>query len=88
MSTAMITSKGQTTIPKRVRDALKLKPGDRVEFNLQDGQAVMRAASCDVRALKGMLPKARRSATLEQMDAAIKLAVSRRYLRTRTTNPA
>jgi AbrB family looped-hinge helix DNA binding protein len=29
-----ITSKGQVTIPKRVREALRLAPGDRVEFDV------------------------------------------------------
>lgn len=32
MTTAKVTSKGQITIPKRVREQLGLKPGDEVEF--------------------------------------------------------
>jgi AbrB family looped-hinge helix DNA binding protein len=40
-----ITSKGQATIPKAVRDHLKLKPGDRVKFFLQaDGSVALRTA--------------------------------------------
>jgi antitoxin PrlF len=40
-----ITVKGQVTIPKRVRDALHLSPGDGVEFELNEqGQAVVRRA--------------------------------------------
>jgi len=34
-----ITSKGQTTIPKEVRKKLKLKPGDRIYWILEDDQA-------------------------------------------------
>ncbi len=38
---ATVTSKGQITIPKRVRDQLGLKPGSRVEFVLVKGHAVL-----------------------------------------------
>jgi len=40
-----LTVKGQVTIPKRVRDALGLKPGDRVDFVLgDDGRVVVQSA--------------------------------------------
>lgn len=40
-----LTVKGQVTIPKRVRDALGLKPGDRVAFEVDErGQVVVRRA--------------------------------------------
>lgn len=41
MSTAMITAKGQITIPKNVRQALDLKKGDRVVFMLEGEQAIL-----------------------------------------------
>jgi AbrB family looped-hinge helix DNA binding protein len=34
MSTAALTSKGQVTIPKDVRDRLGLRKGDRIEFRI------------------------------------------------------
>ncbi len=37
-----ITSKGQTTIPAPVRDALNLKPGDRVSYELAKDHATLR----------------------------------------------
>ncbi len=40
-----LTSKGQVTIPKRVRDALGIEPGSRVEFGLEEeGRAFVRPA--------------------------------------------
>ena len=39
-----VTSKGQVTIPKRLRDNLGLKPGSTVDFQLEaDGRVVLRA---------------------------------------------
>lgn len=41
---ATLTSKGQVTVPKEIRDALGLKPRDRVEIFVKDGAAWMRKA--------------------------------------------
>ena len=40
-----ITVKGQVTIPKKVRDSLRLSPGDGVEFNVnREGQVIVHKA--------------------------------------------
>jgi len=39
MATVSVTSKGQVTIPKRVRQALGITPGSKVEFDLGGGGA-------------------------------------------------
>jgi antitoxin PrlF len=54
---ASVTSKGQITIPKRVRDALGIKSGTLVEFVLEDGRAVMSPVLGGVDALYGSLNK-------------------------------
>jgi len=76
---ATITAKGQVTVPKPIRDRLKLKPGDRVDFVL-DARDEVRVVpvTASVRQLKGMLPKPRKPVTLEQMDDAIAKAYARR----------
>jgi AbrB family looped-hinge helix DNA binding protein len=55
---ATLTSKGQTTIPKAIRDSLGMKPGDRMTFTLMpDATVVIRVKSKSVTALAGMLHK-------------------------------
>jgi AbrB family looped-hinge helix DNA binding protein len=57
MPTATLTSKGQTTIPREVREFLKLKAGDKLEFKLNPDESTvtLKAANIDVLSLKGML---------------------------------
>jgi antitoxin PrlF len=53
-----LTSKGQTTIPKDIREALKLKSGDRITFTLMpDGTVQMRAKNRSAASLGGLLRK-------------------------------
>lgn len=40
MPTATLTSKGQVTIPKKIRDKLNLKPGDKINFDIETGGEV------------------------------------------------
>lgn len=69
---ATITSKGQITLPKALRDHLNLAAGDRVEFILEDNNVVrMVPRTTSITRLKGMLPKPKRPVSMEEMDAAI-----------------
>jgi len=67
---ATLTSKGQTTIPKEIRDRLSLKAGDRMTFTLmQDGTVVMRVKSKSVTELAGVLhKKGRKPIPVEQLS--------------------
>jgi antitoxin PrlF len=56
MSVSTLTTKGQTTIPKDIRDGLGLKPHDQVHFTLlADGTVIMRAKKRSVTELYGAL---------------------------------
>ena len=59
MSTdATLTSKGQTTIPKEIREGLRMKPGDRMTFTLlPDGTVLLRVKNKSVMSLAGRLHK-------------------------------
>ena len=79
MATATVTSKGQITIPAKVRSALGLDAGDRVEFvELEKGQFTMIAATRSVQELKGLFRhKVRKPVLIEEMNAAIARHASR-----------
>ena len=54
MSNATLTSKGQTTIPKEIRDSLGLKAKDRLNFTLlNDGTVIMRVKNKSILDLVG-----------------------------------
>ena len=73
MTSAVITSKGQITIPKPVRDGLGVESGDRVEFvELERGVYTVVAATRDVRDLKGMIPKPAKAVSVEDMNKAVR----------------
>ena len=55
---ATLTSKGQTTIPKEIRDGLGIKPGDRLTFTLlSDGTVILRAKKKKILEIAGILHK-------------------------------
>jgi AbrB family looped-hinge helix DNA binding protein len=70
--TGTVTSKGQTTIPKVVRDQLKLKAGDTLTYVLKGDHVVLRAKNKSIRDLRGVLARpGQRPVTLAEMDQAI-----------------
>ena len=73
MSTAVLTSKGQVTIPAEVRRRMGIDTGDRIEFvEVEGGGFVIKPAVDDVRSLKGLLKKPDKPISVEEMDAAIR----------------
>ncbi len=54
MTHSTITSKGQTTIPGKIRKALRIKPGDRLEYVVEGDHATIRV-HLGTRSLKGVL---------------------------------
>lgn len=69
---ATITSKGQVTVPKSVRDRLHLKAGDRIDFVLEDDGCVrVTPVNASVTRLKGMVPKPEFPVSIEAMDESI-----------------
>ena len=75
-----LSSKGQATIPKAVRDRLQIKAGDRFKFFFHpDGVIILPKIS--TARLKGMIPKPAESVSLEEMDRAIAEGATERFRR-------
>ena len=74
MASATITTKGQITIPKSIRDSLMLNTGDQIEFIVTDKrEALIRPISKKVDDVFGILNKpGRKTVTVEEMDEKIR----------------
>ena len=68
---ATITSKGQTTVPKPVRDHLGLKPGDKVRFFIAPDGAVTMLPVLPISSLRGFSRKSDEPVSIEEMNEAI-----------------
>jgi AbrB family looped-hinge helix DNA binding protein len=74
MPNSTVTSKGQITVPKIIRDALQLEAGDRVQFRLRDdGVVEMKPETGDLTDLFEVLkPSKKKQVSENEMDRAIR----------------
>ena len=76
---ATITSKGQVTVPKPIRDRLHLKAGDKLEFMLEeDGNLRVAPVTASVTQLKGILSKPPVTLSIAEMNEAIATSAARK----------
>lgn len=81
MQTA-ITTKGQATIPKDIRDHFKLKAGDQVKWFIHPAGHIVALPVLPVTALRGILKsKTKAPLSLREMDEAIAEGATARYQR-------
>jgi len=75
MKSATITTKGQVTIPKEIRDYLKLEVGNKIDFVIdENGTVKIIPLNVPVTALSGILHRpGLAAATIDDMEAAIAL---------------
>jgi len=80
MSTSTLTSKGQITLPRDVRQALGLGVGDKVDFVEVEGGFKIVPLRKDVRGLKGRFAgRVTRPVTIQEMDDAIAQSAAERH---------
>jgi antitoxin PrlF len=79
---AKVTSKGQITVPKAVRERLDVGPGDYLIFREEaNGTIVVEAATSDVMSLAGSVSSKVRGVTVEAMQDAVQQAAAARTKR-------
>lgn len=80
MSTATLTTKGQITIPKNIRQCLKLQTGDKLDFTLtESGEVLLKPVTRRVDEVFGRLHRpGQASLTPADMDDAIRQRVARK----------
>jgi len=79
-----VTSKGQLTVPKEVRERLGLRAGGKLRLMHEAGdRVVMAPADISLKQLFGMLGKPPRSVSIEDMDEGIRRGAVERYLRSK-----
>ncbi len=80
---SVVTSKGQVTIPKGVRDALHVEEGDVVEFEIRPGEAVVRRVEQTFLSRFGSVPPRRAPEPWKQIREEVARDVARRAVRRR-----
>jgi AbrB family looped-hinge helix DNA binding protein len=80
MPASQITAKGQTTIPKEIRDYLHLQVGDKIDFVVEEsGKVVLEPATHDVAELEGVLHRPGvKAISLEEMQKALRKRFARK----------
>ena len=74
MPVSTISSKGQITIPKEIREHLHIQTGDKIDFILDEtGKVIFRPATLDIAELKGVLKRENvKPFSVQDMKKAIK----------------
>lgn len=73
-----LTSRGQTTIPKRIRDRLGLEPGDRVIFVEKDNEVVLQPVKHTLRDLQGSVEPRKRPEDFDGVRREVRKRVGKR----------
>ncbi len=81
MSVSKITSKGQITLPKAIREYLELEAGDKVEFRIDaEGRVIMTPKTIDIKDVFGMVDSDV-SVSIDEMNQAIAKKLKRKNKR-------
>lgn len=77
MPKTTLTSKGQITLPREIRDHLGLETGDRISFEIRDGAVLVEAETVDLRTLRGIIKRRGRRVSVAEMSEAVRRGASK-----------
>lgn len=79
--TSTITTKGQVTIPKAIRDYLHLDTGDKVEFIFKNSEIIIKPITKKAADVAGLLSKYKKEKTVsvEEMNSVIKQRIKNNF---------
>ncbi len=77
---AKVTTKGQVTIPKKIRDVLRIQPNDRIDFE-RDGEKIIMVPIKTLQDFRGAVRTKRKSSTFEAERSKAKAAVAKRVMK-------
>ena len=84
METSTVSSKGQVTIPKKIRDFLNVRTFDKITFiPLEEGQVLITTKQNSATSLFGMLKHRRptKPVSIEEMEAVIRVRRAKRGMK-------
>lgn len=81
MPKAKVTSKGQVTIPKKIREKLNLKPGDKLLFEeTKQGEVKISTQKKSIKDLRGILRRpGQKARSVEEMNKGIAEYLKQKY---------
>lgn len=85
MSISTLTSKGQITVPKDIRDVLQLRPSDKVLITIEKGHAVLRPIHGNILDIGGSikLPEGEKPIDFKKVREYTRKVVARKALKGR-----
>jgi antitoxin PrlF len=81
MSSSTITSKGQVTIPKQIRDELDLREGDRVFFVRRGNEITLKVLRGNILQLRGSVRASKQPKSFEKIRQETKEKIASRVAR-------
>jgi len=78
MLQSVITRKGQTTIPKEIRELLKLKPNDKLFYIVEEDKVILKPIRGNILELRGSITSKGRKLDFEEIRKVSRKKISRR----------